>query len=269
MNTAHAIFASITRHKTATYGLSNCLVGAIGIILIVGYKPGGTGHAVGESLLAAAVVGLVFLLYTWLDLSDRATEEQLEEGRITGVYENRTPEESADFGEAIRQARHNVDLLGFGLRSFRQTSIVGGDPWPEKARVRILLIDPDYPNREYSYADQRDVEETTSFEQNRIDVEEFVKTCRTHLESEGDLAQAEGRSPRLDIRLFRCLPSITVLRVDHVLYWGPYLMGRANVNCPLVRAEAGGFLFEQLVGHFEEIWSSNDRSRAVPEEWMT
>ena len=95
-----------------------------------------------------------------------------------------------------------------------------------------------------------------------------MRSCRHEVRSARDTALANHQAARFGVRLFKCLPSIAVLRVDHVLYWGPYLAGRANQQCPVVRVEAGGFLFDQIVEHFERIWSDNQRSREVPEAWL-
>ena len=49
--------------------------------------------------------------------------------------------------------------MGFGLNSLRQDYGYAFSRWRDRATVRILLIDPRYPNSENSYASQRDAEE--------------------------------------------------------------------------------------------------------------
>jgi hypothetical protein len=267
MGGANSIGKRLRHHKTAVYLLSNALVLACGAgLLAAAFND--TWNDVAVSLLAAGVVGVLFFYYTWLDVGDDESRQLLERSRLTGAYEDRNDEQSRDYRGLVRSARHHVDILGFGLRSFRQGFVIGDEPWPEKALVRILLIDPNFPDEDRSYADQRDVEEESTYKQNRIDVEEFARTCHQRLATSREVAAAEGQGARFDIRLFQCLPSVTIFRVDHVLYWGPYLIGRTNQQCPVVKVEAGGYLFEQLVGHFEAIWADNERSRAIPDAWL-
>ena len=235
------IASGLKRHKALTYGLSNALVAALGVVMQLAGNPDGWVRAVGQSLIGAGVVGLVFLFYTWLDLTDRAAADMISNAGLTGAFADREDDESRKYGNLVKHARHNVDILGYGLASFRQAQIVGGAPWPSNARVRILLIDPEFPDEEAPYADQRDIEEAKVFQQTRIDVE-FLQTCWPHQKAAVAAAVDAEAQSRFEMKLFRCLPSVTVFRVDHVLYWGPYLMGRSNQKCPLVRVEAGGFV---------------------------
>jgi hypothetical protein len=258
--------SSLRRHKTLTYGLSNALVVAMGVGMQLEGNAGGWVRAVGQSLIGAGIVGLIFLLYTWLDLADRVAKATLGEAGVTGAFANRDEDGTRKYGDLVKRARHNVDILGYGLPSFRQAQIVGGEPWPSDARVRILLVDPYFPDKDAPYADQRDIEEATVFQQTRVDVMEFVRTCASHQRAATDAAVDAQKESRFEMKLFGCLPSVTMFRVDHVLYWGPYLVGRTNQQCPLVRVEAGGFLYEQLLEHFERVWT--ERSRPVPVDWL-
>ena len=67
----------------------------------------------------------------------------------------------------------------------------------------------------------------------------------------------ENIPPYFGIRLFQCTPCVTLLRVDDVIYWGPYLVGRPNEHCPIFRVNRGGYLFDLFNSHFEEIWAEH------------
>lgn len=116
------------------------------------------------------------------------------------------------------------------------------------------MIDPDFPSSVTSLADLRDVEEKTQAGHIRADVEAFEAAVRQ--------IRAINRS-RFKIRRFRALPSVSLFRVDDVLFWGPYLVGQPSRNMPTLLVHRGGFLFDRLIAHFDEIWHSDQLSIPV------
>jgi hypothetical protein len=52
----------------------------------------------------------------------------------------------------------------------------------------------------------------------------------------------------------KALPAINLLRADHEIFWGPYLMGQQSRNTPTLIAQRGGFLFDALKAHFDALW---------------
>src|SRR5207249_4989496 len=94
--------------------------------------------------------------------------------------------------------------------------------WSARTQVRVLLLDPEYPRRDQSYAQQRDKEERNQHGAIARDAREFIRQT----------ANLAAGNNRFRIRLYRCLPSVNVFRIDDTLFWGPYLMGAQSRNMP-------------------------------------
>src|SRR2546421_253399 len=108
------------------------------------------------------------------------------------------------------------------------------------------------------YAHQRDLEEGDHAGTITQQVKKFVADTK---------AITELVAPNsFEIRLFRCLPSVNIFRVDNEMFWGPYLIKQPSRNSPtfLVRR---GVLFDRLLQHFDRIWTDDSLSRPVPADW--
>lgn len=146
-------------------------------------------------------------------------------------------------------ARNHADVLGFGLSSFREDHLKDFPRWKLHVPIRILLLDPEYPSAEHSYAHQRDAEERNPVGTISSQVLKFIEETR-HL-----------RDERFHIRLYRCLPMINMFRIDDDVLWGPFVIPEQSRNTPTFLCSRDGFLFDTLVSHFESIWQSDTLSR--------
>ena len=164
-----------------------------------------------------------------------------------------SPREVCRFG-----AHDSIDVLGFGLRSLLEDYGDQFESWSARCTIRVLLLDPEFPSARTPYADQRDREENNQQGDIGRDVREFVRRTAT-------LAERPGT--RFQVRLFRCLPSVNIFRIDDKLFWGPYLVGSQSRNMPTFVVKKGGHLYDVLGKHFESIWSRDDLSRPVPDAW--
>jgi hypothetical protein len=108
------------------------------------------------------------------------------------------------------------------------------------------------PTGRFSWPPTRDLEEGSG----RIagDVEAFLREVKT---------RGLHQNQQLAIGLFRCLPAISVFRIDDDLFWGPYLARKASRNSPTLLTGRGGPLFKALETHFEDIWSRPELSSSV------
>jgi hypothetical protein len=64
---------------------------------------------------------------------------------------------------------------GYGLSSFKEDYQNHFEEWSHRARVRILMADPEFPTAASNYADQRDREEGRTAGETRVHVEAFEK----------------------------------------------------------------------------------------------
>ena len=222
------------------------------------FRADGSGllQGVGISLVAAGLSGLVVFVYVLLlqDTADRI--RTITELGIQTGFAGRGARIRAEYDGRLEKLRSNLDVMGFGLRTLREDYHEQVPKWVERATVRMLLIDPEYPEAG-AYADQRDTEERNAERAIRNDVHQFVHQFR-------DLIVTN----RLNVRLYRCLPSVNVFRIDDDVFWGPYLMHQQSRNAPTLVVRRHGVLFDVIIKHFDSIWKDAQLSREVPRGWL-
>jgi hypothetical protein len=210
---------------------------------------------VGVSLLAAGVAGIVML--GWVVVSDTTRNRivVLQEFGIRDYFDTNTTSIQGEYAQRLTRSRKRIDVLGLGLNHLRKDFNGSLRAWAESGVVRILLIDPDYPTASASFADQRDVEERDGLGSIRMAVEAWLSETadlRTELAS------------TFQVRLYTCLPTITMVRVDKEIFWSPYLMHRGSGRTPTMLLHSGGTLFDVMTDHFDRIWTNDSLSRPAP-----
>jgi hypothetical protein len=199
-------------------------------------------QSAGASLVAAAVTGWVVFVYV---LTGETTRDRLGVVQRLGViagFTHRGPAIREEYRTRIVSARRQIDVLGFGLSSLREDFEGEFANWKQRASVRVLLLDPDFPTANCTYANQRDREEQNPEPSVANEVRHFINRTRDLVDD------------RFQVRLYRCLPAVNVFRVDDELFWGPYLMGRQSRNSPTLVVRASGELFQMFTDHFDTIW---------------
>lgn len=215
--------------------------------------------SVGGSIMATAFVGWVLFLHVWLSQDEFRRMEILRKFGFIEAFEHRSMTIRHEYETRLKNANEGIDIMGFGLRALQEDYHKDFVKWANRATVRILLLDPEFPNSEFSVANQRDKEEGNDQGDIRRDVQAFLRSC-------SDLMR--NKQPRFEIRLYRCLPSINMFRIDDDLFWGPYLIGDVSRNFPTFLVSRQGILYRRLQGHFDRIWSDETFSRAVPVQWL-
>jgi hypothetical protein len=211
-------------------------------------------------LIAAGIAGWVVFVYVWVSEDLSARLEVLSKFGVENVFDARSVVIKQEYVKRLEAARDRIDILGFGLSAFRQDFADDLAKWRQRVSVRILLIDPEFPSTGLSYAAQRDREENNPPGSIAAEVRKFV-------EDVGQLiGEAGGRS--FEIRLYQCLPTLNVLRIDDELFFGPYLVSEQSRNSPTFLVKRGGLLFDRFKMQFERIWGSEHLSRPVPDEWL-
>jgi hypothetical protein len=245
------------RRPTKTYViylLCHAIVFLGGVVLAQNTEP--MVQSVGASLIAAGVVGYVIFVYLVFTDTTRRKLAVLTEYGIVNAFPGRGVLIRDEYTSRLRRASRNIDILGFGLSSLREDYGKDFANWAQrgKLKIRILLLDPSFPSPDHSYASQRDVEERSS-STIEADVRLFVQ----------DIARLKLAKNSFDVRLYQCLPSVNIFRIDDELFWGPYLIKGPSRNSPTFLVKKGGELFDRLGDHFELIWK--EHSREVPSEW--
>lgn len=231
-----------------------------GALLIIGYlltaSKSPLVFAIGTSLIAAGVTGWAVFVHIFISEARQKKIRLFDELRIEAFFRSRGPSIKPEYDVRIARVCRHIDVLGFGQRALVEDYLVKFPDWKKRASVRILLLDPEYPVAENSVASLRDHDEGD----NGGDIARDVRTF---------ISQAGGLfNEQFQVRLYRCLPTVNLFRIDDDLFWGPYLIRRVSRNSPTFVVNSGGVLFTELMDHFETIWSSDSLSRKVPKEWL-
>ena len=199
----------------------------------------------GVSLIAAAITGWVIYVYLRFAESTRRRLETLTDLGILRGFQRRGAAIKEEYDFLLADAKKEIDIMGFGLRALREDYIDDFHKWKSRAAVRILLLDPHSPNPDCSYAQQRDVEEGNPAGTIGKDVEKFLEEVQSILDD------------RFSVRLYQCLPSINIFRVDGRLFWGPYFISTQSRNTPTFLVRKPGLLFDPISSQFDEIWENH------------
>ena len=250
-----AFLRSLTTPVGALWVVSHSLVVLLGVMFLAAaplHKILGQGisEAIGGSLVAGGIAGVTLFLYVFTTEGLKSRIEAFTKAGLLKIFTGRSVLIRDEYHTRLAKARH-IDLIGFGLSAFREDYINDFVGWSHRADVRILLIDPDFPTRDHSLADQRDREENNPVGQIRSDVDAFEKAVSklTGLNRE-----------RFKVHRMRAIPAINMFRIDDDVFWGPYLMQQQSRNTPTLLATRGGFLFDILQKHFDALWAQSSPS---------
>jgi hypothetical protein len=209
-------------------------------------------EGIGGGLIATGIAGEVLFLYVRASDSLRTRIELFTNAGLLRIFPHRSVRMQEEYDYRLKRAKE-IDILGFGQSSFRQDYSPQFKQFSVQATVRVLLIDPDFPTPDNSLAAIRDLEEGNSGGQICSDVASFIE----------NVAKIPGLNhSRFKIRRFRTIPSVSLFRIDEVIFWGPYLIGEPSRNTPTLLIQHG-FLYDKLKAHFDRVWSSNQLSSPV------
>lgn len=206
---------------------------------------------VGGSLIAAGIAGEILFLYVAASQQTKDKLDLISTAGLQRIFATRSVSIRDEYHDRLRNATE-VDILGFGLASFREDYGNKFSDLSLKTSFRILLLDPDFPSPENSIASIRDREEGNNNGDIRRDVEAFEATVQ----------RAAGLvESNFQIRRLIALPSINIFRVDDEIFWGPYLIADQSRNMPTLLVKRGGFLYDQIRNHFDLLWKNDQFSR--------
>ncbi|MBV8519303.1 MAG: hypothetical protein JO197_18055 [Acidobacteria bacterium] len=219
---------------------------------------GPVGVAVGTSMIATGVGGMVVFGWVVFDEAEADRRRVLDAFGFVTAFPHRSIQIKDEYQRRLRAASQSIDVMGFGLNALREDFLDQFSEWATRARVRILLVDPDAPRSNSRYVDIRDMEESNTSGRTRAEVLRFI-TDTQPLWSRSD--------SNFELRLATTLPSVNMFRIDDEAFWGPYLVsssrfGRASRNLPTMIVKRPGYMFDRLVDHFDEIFTSEKLSRA-------
>jgi hypothetical protein len=229
------------------------------VLIILGYALARTGSslmvAIGSSLVAAGITGWVIFVYVLFSQSLSERVQIFTRFGLTLIFDTRSVHIRPEYDRRLNLANDGIDIMGFGLQSLRQDYGNDFESWRNRAKVRILMLDPTFPLVNQSYAMERDKEE-------HDDVGNIEKNVQRFLEELAPILQSQG-AHSFEVRLYRCLPTLNIFRIDDEMFWGPYLIGKPSRSNPTFVAAKGGILFEKFKDHFDHIWANKELSVSV------
>ncbi|HEU4737679.1 MAG TPA: hypothetical protein VFS54_01215 [Solirubrobacterales bacterium] len=276
-------------------------------------------RAVGANLVAAGLVGfLIFALYGWVfrqrrqeltteqsenvevirkvceRLEDRAEleEEKIQEAITAGVpgslsefhaaraigllgYDEERPSEEIE--QAVLKAEESVDILEVSLKTMRN---IDTEKWRGcKAKVRIILLDPLFPEKDENgngnghgheaqplavrpLAVQRDLEEDEYPGAILKEVHDIVRLLPDEwLEpsAEGE----KGSESESCVKLAKVMPTLSYFRIDDMAYFAPLVHKQVGDRTMHLELAKGGGFFNELTRHFDNLWNDEKRTRSV------
>ncbi len=234
---------------TILWLLTHSLLVLVGIVFlsadpVVRSLGAGISHGIGGSLVATGVAGVATFLFVRVNDQLATRVAAVVAAGVVDIFPVRQVRIRDEYERRLNNARQ-IDLVGYGLGNFREDFANRFTAWSADAKIRILLVDPNFPSAEHSLADQRDREEGRDPGRTRQDVERFEAEV---------LGQAGLNRENFQVRRMRAIPAINMLRIDDEIFWGPYLMSAQSRNTPTVLVRRGGFLFSALNQHFESLW---------------
>jgi hypothetical protein len=225
---------------------------------------GTIGLAVGASMIATGASGII--VFGWVVFDEAETERRMvvDNFGLVTAFPFRSIQIKDEYRDRTQRASQHIDVMGYGLNSLREDFLDDFHDWAARLKVRILLVDTEAPSGETKYVDVRDAEEDNSPGRTRSEVQKFI----------ADTYPLWSKNESFQVRLATTLPSVNMFRIDDESFWGPYLIsssryGRASRNLPTMIVKRPGYMYERLVDHFDEIWSSDRLSRPPQESDMS
>ncbi len=202
---------------------------------------------IGCSLLAS---GLVILLQSLL--VEVKETNYADDWGLTKIYNTRA-EKNADTDGQLINTRERIDIVAFGIKSFRdrynrdvQTIVNRG------VNIRILTMNPSQDN---PFLKQREIEEHELEGQILNSINELVQWA--------DEINKQSKSKKcgsIIVKGYKCMTLDFYWRADDELFVGPYWYGRGSQQTVTYKFEKGKKGFELYSGYFEELWDDSSNT---------
>lgn len=193
--------------------------------------------SIGCSLIASA---LVILLNTFL--VDAQINNPLDDWKLKTITSTRA-EINNDCEMELERAKYRVDIVAFGLRSFRTTHTEQQILAQLKKGInyRILTMSPDS-----TFVSARESEENNK----------NIKDSITEMIEWADKLNAKNSRGKIAIKGYSSMTLDFYWRVDNVVYIGPYWNGYESQQTITYKFLKGGKGFKTYSDYFEKLWSN-------------
>lgn len=174
--------------------------------------------------------------------------------KLTKIYDKRS-EKNKDSDPRLDKAREHVDVIAFGLKSFRENYTTKAEIAISKGcNFRIITMNP-----ESQFTTQRDKEENNLEGDIKKSIKDLIEWA-DKLNSSSSRKKRKSRG-KIIIKGYDCMTLDFYWRVDDEIYFGPYLYGKGSSDTITFKFEKGGRGFENYSQYFEKLW--NDDSMKI------
>ena len=194
---------------------------------------------IGCSLIASA---LVILLNAFL--VEIHIVSPLDEWKLKTITSTRA-EINCDCENEMKGAKKQIDIIAFGLRSFRtaHTDKEVLNKLNRGTNYRILTMKPDS-----DFVLYRQIEENNKNIQDSIN----------ELVSWANEINKQSRKGKIVIKGYSAMTLDFYWRVDEVLYIGPYWYGYESQQTITYKYEKGGKGFRTYTAYFDKLWNNSN-----------
>ncbi len=192
---------------------------------------------IGCSFVSSALVAIVTVL-----LVERQKVSPVEEWKIKKIYGTRA-EINNECSIKLKKAKYKVDVVAFGLQSFRNKQSSEIENYLKKGvNFRILTMNP---NSEFVTARESEEDNTN------------IKNSIEKLIEWADKLNSKNYKGKIIIKGYSCMTLDFYWRVDDTIYVGPYWYGYDSQQTITYKFEADGQGFDLYEEYFEKLWNDN------------
>ena len=199
---------------------------------------------VGCSLIASSLVILMTTLFV-----ERVKDNPLEPWGISKIYRTRA-KMNEDCSVSMNKAKYQVDVIAFGLKSYRtEQERLTKKLLQKGVNFRILTMDPSSP-----FISQREKEENENEGQIKNTINQLVKWANNQ--------NKQSNKGKIVIKGYSCMTLNFYWRVDDDLYIGPYWYGRSSQQTISYKYNTGA-AFDLYTEYYEELWNDENLSQTL------
>ena len=197
-----------------------------------------TFNGIGVSLLLSGLLG--FFVRALFERKN-AQNEVYEEWRLKNIYSSRAIA-NLMIDAYQEKAKKNVDIIAFGLTSWRQAKENLIDSMlNRKVRIRIITMNPH--SEILAKRDYMEGKAQGSTKESILHLQEFF-------------GKTNNRK-KVEIKYHEQLPLDFYFRIDDHIFVGPYLFGKESQQMITYEFEKGGSGFSYYSDYFESLWNGS------------
>jgi len=203
----------------------------------------------GASLIASGIVGVMSLYIVYVRRQIERVKDKFFNWGLEDIFPDRS--DKWVYKRLIDNCENHLDIQAETLSRFYSDFKKELQVLDKKGvQIRLLLLDPESPQ-----CKMREKEEEVSERGNLPD------TIKNQTRDYFKLGLKN-----LQLRWYKCTPSVNYFRVDEKAFFGSYFVGTVSRNSLTFFGRVNSLAVKWYTDHFEKVWEKY--SREVPAEWQ-